>query len=332
LAVFGAALAELVIRPGTSVQVALWGADNRGESLEVRAYRGALWVSKSPASPVKLTRTANDPKRHIQEFLVTGLREGDTLVGVSPGGHPRTDPLPIYELRNTPSGLMREAANKSQYLRWSVQGICPDAIPYLAMRDPKMGDMAVLNDMAATGPIQNIHGLAVHTTAGTSARSPYLMARWGCIEVWNKLGVNAHFGVAGDGTLVQFMPTTFVAFAQYSPGNEHWLSVEVDNDGKSPMNAQQLAAVQTLFRWVAKTYGVPLQLGTGCLFPKAPQFDKATSTVCERGDAEITTDPYMACMSRGLSCHWWLEANKTANSHACPGPGILGQLDQVAHG
>jgi hypothetical protein len=37
-------------------------------------------------------------------------------------------------------------------------------------------------------------------------------------------------------------------------------------------------------------------------------------------------------MSRGVSCHWWLEATKTHHSHACPGPGILNPLDVVARG
>ena len=71
---------------------------------------------------------------------------------------------------------------------------------------------------------------------------------------------------------------------------------------------------------------------TGCLFPKAPHFDRTTAEVCERGDAETTTDPYVACMSRGVSCHWWLKATKTSGCHPCPGPGILNQPDAVARG
>ena len=105
--------------------------------------------------------------------------------------------------------------------------------------------------------------------------------------------------------------------------------VEVDNDGKSMMNSQQFSAVQSLFRWVAHRYGIPFQLATGCLFPKNSHFDDTTTKVCSWAGAKTTTDPYVACMSRGLSCHWWLEANKNNNSHACPGPGILKQLHNV---
>lgn len=131
-----------------------------------------------------------------------------------------------------------------------IPGICPLAIPYLTLRDAKMGGMTVLKDSTVGGPLGSVHGLAVHTTVGTEARSPYLMVRWGCVEGWNARGVSAHFGVAGDGTLIQFVPVTFKAYAQHSPGNEHWISVEVDNNGKTPMNDRQLASVRSLFGWV----------------------------------------------------------------------------------
>lgn len=334
VAVLGAPLSEVVIRPGAAARIGLWGTGANGDPLEVRVFRGGARVSGSPASPVKLARMSHDPKLHIQVYTVTGLREGDTLVGALANGQPRTEVLPVHELRYTPSGLMREAANEftAKGGRPQIWGICNHAIPYLALRDAKMGGMAVLKDSTAGGPLVDVHGLAVHTTAGTDVRSPYQMTRWGCVEVWNARGVSAHFGIAGDGTLVQFVPANFVAYAQYNPGNQHWISVEVDNDGKSLMTARQLTSLQLLFRWVADTYKIPRTVATGCLFPKAAHFDWETSKVCALGQAETTTDPYVACMSHGVSCHWWLEANKTSNSHACPGPGILMQLAQVAHG
>jgi hypothetical protein len=87
-----------------------------------------------------------------------------------------------------------------------------------------------------------------------------------------------------------------------------------------------------LGRGVCAHFGVPRKVATGCRFPKASHFDKVTAEVCGRGKATTTTDPYIACMSRGVSCHWWLEATKTHHSHACPGPGILNPLDAVARG
>jgi hypothetical protein len=328
----GAELSSLLIRPGAPARVGLWGFGFNWEPLEVRVFRGGTWVSGSPSSAVKLTRTMNVPSDYSQVFTITGLRQGDTLLGVMANGQAFTNPLPVYELNGTPSGIMQEAASLYGVDLPRHHGISFYAIPYLALRDAKMGGMATLRDATAGGPLMNVHGLAVHTTAGTDARSAYLMARWGCVETWNQKGVSAHFGVAGDGTLVQFLPVTHIAYAQYSPGNEHWISVEVDNNGKSPMNALQLASVKRLFRWVCNRFGTPRQLATGCLFPKSPAFDKVTAEVCARAKAETTTDPYEACMSRGVSCHWWLEANKTSNSHACPGPGILDQLDEVAQG
>ncbi len=331
MAIANAPLHELVVRPGAVAKIGLWGKEN-GNPLEVRAYRGGSRVSGSASSPVKLSRLSHDPKLNAQVYHVTGLRQGDTLVGATPNGDVLTVPLPVFELRNTPSGLMREAANAfaAKGGRPKIAGICNDAVPYLALRHATMTGMTVLWD--THHPLQSVHGLAVHTTAGDTNRSPYVMARFGCVQPWNSGTVSAHFGVARDGTLVQFVPTTFVAHAQFDPGNQHWISVEVDNDGTASMNAQQMATVQLLFRWVADTYNIGRRLATGCLFPKSAHFDKATGEVCARGNAETTTDPYVACMSRGLSCHWWLEANKGGHSHGCPGPGILSQLDQVAHG
>lgn len=333
VAASGATLSELFIRPGAAVRVGLWGGHS-GEPHDLQVFRHGIEVSGFPSAPVKLVRTMDDIGKNIQVYTVTGLRHEDKLIGVRyKDRRPDTDELPVIELGNTPSALMREATSWFGVLGGrQIPGICPLAVPYLTLHDAKMGGMTVLKDSTAGGPLGSVHGLAVHTTAGTEARSPYLMARWGCVEVWNARGVSAHFGVAGDGTLIQFVPVTFKAYAQYSPGNEHWISVEVDNNGKTPMNDRQLASVRSLFGWVCSHFGIPRKVATGCRFPKASYFDKATAEVCNRGKAAITTDPYVACMSRGVSCHWWLEATKTNNSHGCPGPGILNQLDAVARG
>jgi hypothetical protein len=327
-----AALSELVIRPGQAAQVGLWGTHpTTGEPLEVRVYRGASQVSGLATSPVRVIQIMKSWKQGIQMFTVTGLRDGDRLIGAA-NGVMATQELPVHELRDIPSGRMREAAQWSGVTvgRPPLPGICPHAMPYLAIGDPKMGGMPDLWDSPLL--LGSVNGLAVHTTAGNDVRSAFQMTRWGCVEPWNSRRVSAHFGIAGDGTLVQFVPATFVAAAQFDPGNQYWISVEVDNDGKASMKPKQLTSLQKLFRWVADTYGVPMKVATGCVFPNLPQFDKITNRVCTRGNAETTEDPSVACMARGLSCHWWLEGPATGKSHACPGPGILDQLDEVAVG
>jgi hypothetical protein len=51
--------------------------------------------------------------------------------------------------------------------------------------------------------------------------------------------------------------------------------------------------------------------------------------VCSQGKSRTTTDALEAVMSEGVSCHWWLEGNKTSKSHGCPGVGIMSQLVRI---
>jgi hypothetical protein len=159
------------------------------------------------------------------------------------------------------------------------------------------------------------------------------MAAWGCVETWNTggLGAGAHFGIAADGTVVQFIVASFIAFAQGFPGDSRWISVEIDNNASSPMTGAQLDALKGLFRWVGKTFGVNPWVATGCLYPKeAPQFDETTVAVCAEAGSDTTTDNYEANLSSGVSCHWWLDPRKVGpHVHACPGKGIMSQLPQL---
>lgn len=331
-AVEGGALSELAIRPGSAAAFGLWGGGPTGQPLVVKVYRGGVSVSDGARPAVKVERVANDPANHVQTFRATGLTAGDQIVGLLPDGVTRyTAPLPVRVLGSSASAVMTQwAAALARGETFTGRGLfTAGATPYTAISDPKMGTMKLLTDAAVGGPLNDVNGLAVHTTAGTDARTPFQMARWGCVETWNGKQVSAHFGVAGNGTLVQFVPATFVANAQRDPGNRHWISVEVDNNGKAAMNALQVVAVARLFRWVCTEYGVSPKLATGTLFPKTPQFDTITADVCARGGASTTSDPFEACMSEGVSCHWWLEGAKSNRSHACPGPGMLAQLADV---
>src|SRR5262245_22211077 len=102
--------------------IGLCGLGESGGPLQVQVYRGGHWLNRSPASPVKLVRTQHDAKQNLQEFTLTVLREDDFLLGVNASGDPRTRPLTVYELSNTPSGVIRDAASKSEHLRGSVRG------------------------------------------------------------------------------------------------------------------------------------------------------------------------------------------------------------------
>jgi hypothetical protein len=125
---------------------------------------------------------------------------------------------------------------------------------------------------------------------------------------------------------VQFIPADWVAFAQGSPGDINWISVEIDNNGRLPMGINQLTAAKALFHWVCRQYGVTPTVATGCLFRADKQFDEMTTTVCRAAGSDLTYNKHEAAMSRGVSCHWWLNPGH----HACPGKGILSQLASIA--
>jgi hypothetical protein len=157
------------------------------------------------------------------------------------------------------------------------------------------------------------------------------MASWGTIPTWNGNGASAHFGIAGDGTIIQFIPTNRIANAQHTPGNLHWASVEIENNGHAPMNGAQLISAKILALWVWWQNGISPKVAVGCLYPTSPQFDKLTKDVCNRAGSTTTENNYEAVLSKGISCHWWLDPAKTGKHvHACPGPGIISQLPEIA--
>src|SRR5262249_27751083 len=154
--------------------------------------------------------------------------------------------------------------------------------PYLALQEARSGNrMTRLERKCIGAPLNAVHGMAIHTTAGNDAGTPFQTACYRCVQTWNGNGASAHFAISGDGTIIQFVPANVMAFAQHDPGNRQWISVEVDNNGVLPMNYNQLTAAKNLFRWVCATHAIPPQLETGCLFPSSPQFDEITMTVCQ---------------------------------------------------
>ena len=206
---------------------------------------------------------------------------------------------------------------------------CPFAVPYLGLTVPK-NSMPRLDKENIGGPMQKVLGLAMHTTAGQDQRSAFQTAAYGCVGTWNTRrrngelkAVSAHFAVSGDGTLIQIVPTNLIAWAQGDPADPHFISVEIDNNGRQPMKTVQLEIAKRLFNWVCRTYYVPQQLATGLLTPKFKEYDEITMEVCGAAGADVTRDRMVACKSQGLSCHVWL------NPKACPGPGILAQMASI---
>lgn len=323
-----AALSEITLDPGQGyVKLGLWGGAADGSKLSIKVHRNGQVVSDGNGAAVKIQPVSYDKGTHVQVVTIYGLRGGDFVRAWDSKGAPWTSPLPTLQNLSTGSAAIERWAKAVQVGEAFVlgRGLCPTATPYLALQSKKYGAMPKLKASCVGGPLVNVHGLAVHCTAGNDASDAFTAAAWRCVPTWNTNGASAHFVIAGNGALVQLVPTTHVAYAQGSPANAHWISVEVDNNGRSEMNGLQMDTLRALFRWVITAHGIPPSVATGCLFPKSKVFDEATSSVCDN----TTTDGYAAIMSEGLSCHWWLEPTKGKNSHACPGKGIIGQLADV---
>ncbi len=331
MAADGAAISDLVVDTGGTATFGLYGGGWDGERLLIKVYRGSVVVNEGAAASVKLNRLSDDSVGHIQVYSASGLRNGDEIYGMLANGGRFTGALTVRQLKDAGGIIELWAKALADEKPFSNPYIYPNGVPYLALADAKQGKMTKLDTKCFGGPLRSVHGLAIHATSGTDARTPYQMARYGCVETWNRVRASTHFGIAGNGTVIQFLPTSLTAFAQGSPGNSHWLSTEVDNDGHSPMNVMQLTAAKRLFAWICARYGVPNRVAAGCLFKNAPQFDEITMTVCGSANQSVTTDTFGAVMSRGVSCHWWLEPNKSSRSHACPGKDIIGQLSTIAN-
>lgn len=323
-----AAISELQLDQGQAyTRLGLWGGASDGSKLAIKVYRGGRVVSEGVAPLVKIKPQSYDNASHIQVVVISGLKGGDSISAIDANDAPQTNALPVSVYGSGPSDVIKRwsrAVNTDEFFT-PPPGLCPLAIPYQAAASSKKYAMPELKVSCIGGPMVNVHGLAVHTTAGNDSSTAFTTAAWRCVPTWNGKNVSAHFAISGDGALVQFIPTTHIANAQGSPANYHWISVEVDNDGKNGMNFRQLTTLRYLFQWVCARYGIASQVATGCLFAKHSVFDEVTEDVC----SETTTDGYEAIMSRRLSCHWWLEPIKGPNSHACPGKGIIAQLSDV---
>jgi hypothetical protein len=328
----------------------LWGVGLGGDPLKIRVRRGATVVSDGAKAPVKLNlllgadaamrRGSMYPER-TRIYQAYGLKPGDEIDAVATDdGHRAAGPLTVTEVSGTAGDVMQDWANKlkaNPAYKPSEPFLCAIATPYLALT---LGTLTPsrLNEKLVGFPMTAVHGLSVHCTAGAT-RNAWGTAINGCVNTWNHnyetsgFVAAAHFAISAEGTIVQFIPTNRIAWAQGNPGDYNWISVEVENDGVKEMLTAQVDATRHLFGWVCATYPVPRRLAMGTLFAQKndvkykKDLDAATTAACDAAGAPTTTRPFEATFARGLSCHLWLDAR---NSKPCPGVGILGQMYQIA--
>jgi N-acetylmuramoyl-L-alanine amidase len=322
-------LSKLIVKLGGTAKFGLYGLDDLAQPLSVKLVRAGAEIdlkngrNEQIGGKVTLLKSKGG-SASFTIFSMTGLHMGDVLQSYSANGAPFPCSLPVEVVSDHHGGVMAEwnawlndPIGLQAFLSQN-DSLYPGALPYLKWS----GGVTLKSKSHALG---SVNGLSVHTTGngtGTKVTSDKNLVSGRCLSTWNKNGASAHFAITGDGTVAQFVPGNRSANAQHSPSNESWLSVEVDNDGISPMLDTQLEALKALYSWVQIRYQTPGTLATGYLPPGKPAFDKITNEIC----TVTTTKIAEAIASKGLSCHWWLDANK---GHACPGPGILAQLPSI---
>lgn len=101
------------------------------------------------------------------------------------------------------------------------------------------------------GEMRDHKGLVLHIEQGTNKGT----------DSWfhnPKAQASAHFGVAKDGSLIQWVDTDDTAWAEVA-GNHYWISCENEGTSGAPLTGAQEETVAKLFLWLHKTYKFPLQ-------------------------------------------------------------------------
>jgi hypothetical protein len=97
-----------------------------------------------------------------------------------------------------------------------------------------------------------VRGLVLHVEVGTEAGT----------DGWfhnPSAKASAHFGVAKDGTLHQWVDTADKAWAE-AAGNPYWLSVETEGYPNEPLTAAQIQTSARLLAWAAGAHHFPIQV------------------------------------------------------------------------
>jgi hypothetical protein len=135
-------------------------------------------------------------------------------------------------------------------------------------------------------------GLVLHVMEGTLEGSDAWFRR---VPVAPDTGSSAHFGLAKDGRLWQWVDTADKAWAQ-AGGNDSYVSVECEEKVGDTLTAAQLAALVRLVQWMHDRHGMPLVLAN------------------KPGD-------------RGLGYH--AMGGVAWGNHPCPGPLIIAQRQAI---
>jgi hypothetical protein len=326
------AISEVLIQPNMPVRVGMLGAFEQ-KPLLLKVFRGGVVVSDGVTAKVKIARYGNDSGRRIQTFMIYGLTQNDELRGLADDGSVVVRPIRVRVDQHGANSRMREWARRwigsEGFFKPSDHALCVLAIPYLALQNDKHQKMTELLEDNIGGPLRIIHGLSLHCTA-TADGSPFDVANGHCVSTWNtnitKYKTSAHFALATDGTLIQIVPCDRVAYAQGEPGDQYWVSVEISNNGRDKPTVAQLHKLRQLFRWVCSRYNVPRQIALGRLVPNQPVLNLLTESLAGVHWTESESRAAVAAMSRGLSCHLWLDGR---NGKPCPGAGILSQMPAV---
>jgi hypothetical protein len=327
-------ISEVVIRPNAPARVGLFGIGAVLKPLALKIYRAGVIVSDGANAKVKFSRSSVDSSNRIQTFMVYGLIQNDELKGVSSDGSVVVQAIRVRVDQHGANSRIREWADQwvanDGFFVPSDHSLCVQAIPYLAMKNKKGQKMTELLEDNIGGPLVRVHGLSLHCT-GESGGAAFDVANGHCVSTWNgniaKFKTSAHFALAIDGTLMQIVPCDRVAYAQGDPGDQYWLSVEISNNGKELPTSAQISKLKTLFQWVCNHYNIPRQIASGRLVPNQVLLNAKTETIVSDDWAELVTSSAAATMSKGLSCHLWLDGR---NGKPCPGLGILTQMPMIS--
>ena len=127
----------------------------------------------------------------------------------------------------------------------------------------------------------------------------------------------AHFGIAQNGKITQFVDTSH---ATYGAGSSNDFAVQVENVGfnGSTLTPQQVEANGNLLAWCSQTHGVPLTLNWQCDFDADEYFDAAE---IKKGWIAKTKFPPT---NSGVGFH-----AQYGQHPSCPGPLIVMQLPDI---